>query len=68
VLAALDEMAARLKATPAQLALAWQMRQPGIAAPIASATSLAQWAELRAAAQLALSDADLSTLSAASQE
>lgn len=68
VLAALDEMAARLKATPAQLALAWQMRQPGIAAPIASATSLAQWAELRAAAQLGLSDADLSTLSAASRE
>lgn len=67
VLAALDEMAARLKATPAQLALAWQMRQPGIAAPIASATSLAQWEELQGAAHLALSQADLHTLTEASQ-
>jgi aryl-alcohol dehydrogenase-like predicted oxidoreductase len=66
VLAALDAVAARRRATPAQVALAWQMRQPGITAPIASATSLAQWTELAAAATLALSDEELANLSAAS--
>ena len=54
VLAALDAVAARTGATVAQVALAWQMRQPGIVAPIASATSLAQWQELAAAATLDL--------------
>jgi aryl-alcohol dehydrogenase-like predicted oxidoreductase len=54
VLAALDAVAARTGATVAQAALAWQMRQPGIVAPIASATSLAQWQELAAAATLDL--------------
>jgi aryl-alcohol dehydrogenase-like predicted oxidoreductase len=56
VLAALDEAAARCKATPAQVALAWQMRQPGIVAPIASATSLGQWHEIAGAARLNLPD------------
>jgi hypothetical protein len=56
VLAALDAVAARTGATVAQVALAWQMRQPGIVAPIASATSLAQWQELAAAATLHLLD------------
>lgn len=54
VLAALDDAAAQCRATPAQVALAWQMRQPGIAAPIASATSLEQWREISAAARLEL--------------
>ena len=66
VLAALDAVAARRGAPVAQIALAWQMRQPGIVAPIASATSLAQWRELAPAATLALSDADMAALSAAS--
>jgi aryl-alcohol dehydrogenase-like predicted oxidoreductase len=57
VLAALDAAAARLSATPAQVALAWQIARPGITAPIASATSLAQWQELARAATLVL-DAD----------
>jgi aryl-alcohol dehydrogenase-like predicted oxidoreductase len=57
VLAALDAAAARLGATPAQVALAWQIARPGITAPIASATSLEQWQELARAATLAL-DAD----------
>ncbi len=52
--APLDAAAARLNAPLAAVALAWQMRQPGIVAPIASATSLAQWHELRAAATLEL--------------
>ena len=48
------------------MALAWQMRQPGIAAPIASATSLAQLAELAVAADLQLDDAAMLSLDQAS--
>lgn len=66
VLAALDAVSARLGATPAQVALAWQMRQPAISAPIASATSLAQWNELVPAATLTLSDGDMDELTRAS--
>lgn len=62
VLAALDTVAARHGATPAQVALAWQMAQPGITAPIASATSVAQLQELLGAARLALSRDDLDAL------
>ena len=39
---ALDSAAAQHKATPAQVAIAWQIARPGLTAPIASATSLAQ--------------------------
>lgn len=66
VLAALDAVSARLGSTQAQVALAWQMRQPSIVAPIASATSLAQWDELAGAASLELGDDDLAELSRAS--
>lgn len=66
VLAALDAVAARLQAPLPAVALAWQMRQPGIAAPIASATSLAQWAELSPAAALQLDDEAMAQISAAS--
>jgi len=66
ILAALDAVAASVGATPAQVALAWQMRQPGIVAPIASATSIAQFAELAGAATLALSDAAMASLTEAS--
>jgi aryl-alcohol dehydrogenase-like predicted oxidoreductase len=54
VLAALDEQAGRLGATPAQVALAWQIARPSITAPIASATSMRQLDELVKAAQLTL--------------
>ncbi len=57
VLDALEVVATRLNATPAQVALAWQIARPSVTAPIASATSLAQLADLVAAARLAL-DAD----------
>jgi aryl-alcohol dehydrogenase-like predicted oxidoreductase len=57
VLDALDAVAQRLNATPAQVALAWQIARPGITAPIASATSLVQLDGLVAAARLTL-DAD----------
>jgi aryl-alcohol dehydrogenase-like predicted oxidoreductase len=57
VLDALDAVAARLNATPAQVALAWQIARPSITAPIASATSIEQLRGLVAAARLQL-DAD----------
>jgi aryl-alcohol dehydrogenase-like predicted oxidoreductase len=57
VLSALETVAQRHGATPAQAALAWLMAQPGVTAPIASATSVAQLDELMAAARLSL-DAD----------
>ena len=66
VLAALDAVAAAHKATPAQVALAWLMARPGVTAPIASATSLAQLQELVAATRLELSAEDIAVLNDAS--
>jgi len=54
ILAALDAVADELGATPAQVALAWQMARAAITAPIASATSVAQLEELAKAARLKL--------------
>ena len=66
ILGALDEVASGHGATPAQVALAWVMAQPGLTAPIASATSVTQLQELMGAAQLSLSAEDLKALDAAS--
>jgi len=66
VLAALDEQSRRLDASPAQLALAWLMARPSITAPIASATSPAQLADLVKAAALVLDGEAISALDAAS--
>jgi aryl-alcohol dehydrogenase-like predicted oxidoreductase len=66
ILAALDAAAAALAATPAQVALAWQMARPGITAPIASATSVAQFDELARAASLVLDAATIAALDRAS--
>jgi aryl-alcohol dehydrogenase-like predicted oxidoreductase len=65
VLAALDEVAAEMGATPAQVALAWNAAQPAVTAPIASATSLAQLEELIGAMELELTSDQLSRLDAA---
>ena len=54
ILSALDAVAARAKATPAQVALAWLRDRPAVTAPIASATSLDQLDELLAGSRLAL--------------
>jgi aryl-alcohol dehydrogenase-like predicted oxidoreductase len=54
ILGALDAVAETIGATPAQVALAWLIARPGIAAPIASATSPAQLDGLVAAARLRL--------------
>ena len=66
VLGALDRVAARHRATPAQVALAWLIARPGITAPIASATSVAQLEEILAAADLRLSAQDIAELDTAS--
>jgi aryl-alcohol dehydrogenase-like predicted oxidoreductase len=66
ILAALDAVAARLHATPTQVALAWLIARPGVAAPIASATSTAQLDQLIAATRLALDAEAMQTLNKAS--
>lgn len=66
ILAALDDVARRLGATPAQVALAWLIARPGITAPIASATSVAQAKELVHAVKLNLSSEDIEKLDQAS--
>ena len=66
VLAALDAVSAAQRATPAQVALAWLMARPGITAPIASATSVAQFDELAGAAALSLKADEIAALDLAS--
>jgi aryl-alcohol dehydrogenase-like predicted oxidoreductase len=65
LLAAMDAVAARTGASLAAIALAWVAAQPGVAAPIASATSAAQVEALVRGARLTLSAEDLATLTAA---
>lgn len=64
VLAALDDIGARHRASPAQIALAWLMTR--VAAPIASATTPEQLQQLMAAASLQLTAADIEQLDRAS--
>ena len=54
ILGALDKVAADLGVTQSQIALAWIIAQPGIAAPIASATNLNQLDEIMACASVSL--------------
>jgi aryl-alcohol dehydrogenase-like predicted oxidoreductase len=68
ILAALDEVAAAHRATPAQVALAWLIARPGLTAPIASATSLEQLHELLGAVRLALTPDEIARLDLASAE
>lgn len=65
VLAVMDRIAVETGATLSQIALAWVARQPGVTAPIASATTVAQLDELLGSMELELSDAQLAALSAA---
>ncbi len=67
ILQALDTVATRYNATPARVALAWQLARPSLTAPIVSATSLSQLAELVAATQLTLDAAAIEQLNQASR-
>jgi hypothetical protein len=66
VLAELDSVAAETGATQGQVALAWLAAQPGVTAPIASATSVAQLEELLGVLTLDLSADQLDRLTQAS--
>jgi aryl-alcohol dehydrogenase (NADP+) len=68
VLTALDEIAAETGAALATVSLAWLMAQPAVTAPIASATSVPQLAELVAAMELTLTSDQIARLDAASAE
>src|SRR5215472_2825126 len=62
----LEQVAHHHNATPAQVALAWLIAQPGVTAPIASATSGKQLQDLVAATQLNLDAEAIETLNAVS--
>jgi aryl-alcohol dehydrogenase-like predicted oxidoreductase len=66
ILGALDSVSKRVGATPAQVSLAWMLAQPSIAAPIVSATSIAQLDEITAAARVRLDKEALAELDGAS--
>jgi aryl-alcohol dehydrogenase-like predicted oxidoreductase len=65
MLKAMDEVANDSGATMPQIALAWIAAQPGLTAPIASATSVDQVEELLGAMDLVLSDDQLARLDSA---
>ena len=66
ILAALDQVAIAHSSTATQVAIAWLLAQPGVTAPIASATNLDQLHELLSAADLKLDPASLNKLNQAS--
>lgn len=66
ILAALDQVAEAHGAKPAEIAIAWVIRQAGITAPIASATSIEQLDSLIRATRLDLTTEDLALLDQAS--
>lgn len=63
----MDGISAEAGLTLAQIALAWLAAQPGITAPIASGTSVAQIEELIAGASASLNEDQLGRLTAASE-
>jgi len=66
ILDALDAVAARHKAKPAEIALAWIIAKPAVTAPIASATSVEQVESLVRATELKLTADDMAALDQAS--
>lgn len=67
VLSSLEDVAKQAGARPSQVALAWLAAQPAVAAPIASATSVAQLEELLGAMRLTLTSSQLAALDSATQ-
>ncbi|MEJ7823684.1 MAG: aldo/keto reductase [Chitinophagaceae bacterium] len=66
ILAALDIVAKRYNSNPATVSLAWLIAQPSIAAPIASATNIAQLNDLIASVELQLDIEAMDVLNKAS--
>jgi len=67
ILTGLDQVAEQYQVTQAQAALAWLLAQPGVTAPIASATNLDQLQDLVGAAALELSVEAVQLLDEASE-
>jgi aryl-alcohol dehydrogenase-like predicted oxidoreductase len=67
VLAALDQVAKRYEAKPGQIAVAWLIARPSVTAPIVSATTLEQLAELVEAAEIELDEDSIAKIDAASK-
>lgn len=67
VLAAMDRIAGETGATLSQIALAWVAAQPGVTAPIASATSVAQLDEIMDSLDLTLTGEQLAALTGTGQ-
>ena len=67
ILGALDEVAAAHDATPAEVSLAWLVAQPGVTAPIASATSVEQVKSLARGVRLKLTDDEIQALTKAGE-
>jgi len=65
VLAVMDRIAAETGATLAQIALAWVAAQPGVTAPIASATSVAQLDDIIGSLDVTLTPEQIGALNAA---
>jgi len=65
ILSAVDSVAARHNAVPAQIALAWLIAKPLITAPIVSVTSLRQLTEILRAPEIKLAGEDIAVLDAA---
>jgi aryl-alcohol dehydrogenase-like predicted oxidoreductase len=66
ILDALDQVASQYHSVPAVVSLAWLIARPSVTAPIASATSLDQLADLIAATRLALDPSSIELLNLAS--
>jgi len=66
ILASLDAVSGRHGATQAEVALAWVIASPGIAAPISSATTIEQTDSLIRSVRLPLTVADINELDEAS--
>ena len=67
ILSVLSEQATKHSATMAQIALAWIMTRPAVAAPIVSATSIEQLNDILGAVDVRLAQDDLTQLDAASR-
>ncbi len=66
IIKALDEVSEELRATPAQVALAWLLHRPSVTAPIVSATTVDQLTDIAKAASLKIPEAQLQKLNQAS--
>ena len=66
ILSALDDMALKHEATPAQISLAWLLHKSAVTAPIASATDAHQLQDLAQSVDISLSLQEVQTLDQAS--